>query len=113
MDSQSPIALIMAGQSELWDKLKLQSYAAIRQRIDIVCCLGHLAIEYIKAHLEYAGCAKEIFTDAAIDDIFEFSGGIPRLINKACTSSLIYGAQNRKSIIDDRMIKLVIDSELS
>jgi len=110
------MALIMAGQSELWDKLKLQSYAAIRQRIDIVCCLGHLdkpqAIEYIKAHLEYAGCAKEIFTDAAIDDIFEFSGGIPRLINKACTSSLIYGAQNRKSIIDDRMIKLVIDSEL-
>jgi len=117
MDSQSPMALIMAGQCELWDKLKLQSYAAIRQRIDIVCCLGHLdkpqTTEYIKAHLDYAQCDKEIFTDGAIDDIFEFSGGIPRLINKACTSSLIYGAQNRKSIIDDRMIKLVIDSELS
>ncbi|MCL2342465.1 MAG: ATP-binding protein, partial [Firmicutes bacterium] len=30
MDSQSPMALILAGQSELWEKLKLQSYAAIR-----------------------------------------------------------------------------------
>ena len=35
MDSQSPMALILCGQSELWDRLKLQSYAAIRQRIDI------------------------------------------------------------------------------
>ena len=117
MDSQSPMALIMAGQTELWDKLKLQSYAAIRQRIDIVCNLGHLdrpqATDYIKTHLEFAGCEKDIFTDAAVDDIFKFSCGIPRLINKACTCSLIYGAQNRKSIIDDRMIKLVIDSELS
>jgi len=117
MDSQSPMALIMAGQTELWDKLKLQSYAAIRQRIDIVCNLGHLdrlqTGEYIKAHLEFSECGKDIFSEAAVDDIFKFSSGIPRLINKACTSSLIYGAQNRKSIIDDRMIKLVIDSELS
>ena len=42
MDSLSPLALILAGQSELWDKLKRQSYAAIRQRIDIVCAIGHM-----------------------------------------------------------------------
>jgi len=117
MDSQSPMALILAGQTELSEKLKLQSFAAIRQRIDIVCAIGHLdrhqATEYIQAHMEFAGCEKEIFSEAAIDDIFKFSGGIPRLINKACTSSLIYGAQNRKSIIDDRMVKLVVERELS
>ena len=69
--------------------------------------------EYIKTHLSFAGCKKDIFSDAAIDDIFQFSSGISRLINKACTGSLIYGAQNRKSIIDDRMAKLVIECELS
>ena len=31
MDSQSPMALILVGQSELWDRLGLQAYAAIRQ----------------------------------------------------------------------------------
>ncbi|MDR0936736.1 MAG: hypothetical protein LBM98_08655 [Oscillospiraceae bacterium] len=37
MDYESPMALILSGQSELWDKkLKLQSYAAIRQRIDLI-----------------------------------------------------------------------------
>ena len=117
MDSQSPLALILAGQTELREKLKLQACAAIRQRIDIVCDVGHLdriqTTEYIKTHMEFAGCEKDIFSENAIDDIFKFSGGIPRMINKACTSSLIYGAQNRKSIIDDHMAKLVIDCELS
>jgi len=117
MDSQSPMALILAGQSELWEKLKLQSYAAIRQRIDVQCGVGHMdrhqTNEYIKTHLAFAGCEKDIFTESAIDDIFQFSSGISRLVNKACTSSLIYGAQNRKTIIDDRMAKLVIECELS
>ena len=71
------------------------------------------AEEYITSHLVYAGCDKDIFSETAIDDIFKFSGGIPRLVNKACTSSLIYGAQNRKTIIDARMVKLVIEQELN
>lgn len=40
-DSMSPMALILAGQTELWDKLRLQRYAAVRQRIDINCVLPH------------------------------------------------------------------------
>jgi len=117
MDSESPMSLILSGQSELWENLRLQSYAAIHQRIDIKCSVGHMdrsqTAEYIKTHLDYAGCQKDIFSDAAIDDVFQFSSGIPRLINKACTSFLLYGAQNKKTIIDDRMAKLVIECELS
>lgn len=117
MDSVSPLALILSGQSELWDKLKLQSRAAIRQRIDVVCTIGrldrHQVGEYVSSHLLFVGCNKDIFSDAAVDDIFKFSGGTPRLINKICTSSLVYGAQNRKNIIDDRMVKMVVDQELS
>ncbi|WP_256704054.1 hypothetical protein NSU01_28470 [Paenibacillus sp. FSL H8-0259] len=37
MDSESPMALILVGQSELWDRLGRQAYAAIRQRIDMQC----------------------------------------------------------------------------
>jgi len=116
MDSQSPMALILSGQTELWDKLKRQSYAAIRQRIDIQCVLGRLdrakTNEYIISQLKYAKAERELFTEAAIDEVFKFSGGIPRLINKACTESLMYGAQNRKTIIDDRMVKIVVEQEL-
>jgi len=117
MDSQSPMALILAGEPKLREKLKLQSYAAINQRIDVQVGIGHMDRHqtggYIKSHLDYAGCDKDIFSDAAVDEIFKFSGGIPRMVNKACTSSLIYGAQNRKNIIDDRMVGLVIECELN
>jgi type II secretory pathway predicted ATPase ExeA len=116
MDSRSPMALILSGQAELWDKLKLQSYAAIRQRIDIQCVVGRLdrakTAEYVTAQFTYAGTDREIFTEAAIDEVFKFSDGTPRLINKVCTESLMYGAQNRKTILDDRMVKIVVEQEL-
>jgi len=116
MDSQSPMSLILSGQLELRENLRLQAYAAIRQRVDIQCQVGKLdmsqVIGYVKTHLTYAGCTKDIFTDGAIEEAFKFSSGIPRLINKACVASLMYGAQNRKALIDDRMVKFVIESEL-
>jgi type II secretory pathway predicted ATPase ExeA len=42
MDAESPMTLILVGQSEFWDKLQLQAYASIRQRIDLQCKLPHL-----------------------------------------------------------------------
>ena len=117
MDAISPMALILAGQSELWDKLRFKSCEAIRQRIDIRCDINKLdrvqTTEYIDTHMNYAGCHRDIFSEAAIDDIYKFSGGVLRLINKCCISSLMYGAQNKKTIIDDRTVKLIIDSELT
>ena len=116
MDSLSPMALILVGQNELWDRLKLQTYGAIRQRIDLQCKLVHLdraqVGEYIKRHLAYAGAEQEIFSDAAVDEVYRFSSGAARLVNKACTHCMLYGAQNGRRIIDDHMVKLVIDGEL-
>lgn len=117
MDAQSPMALILVGQSELWDRLRLQAYTAIRQRIDLQCKLPHYdraqSGEYIKRHLSYAGSEHEIFSDGAVDEIHRFSSGSARLINKICTHSLIYGAQNKRRILDDHMVKHVIQGELS
>jgi general secretion pathway protein A len=117
MDAQSPMALILVGQSELWDKLRLQSYAAIRQRIDLQCKLAHYdraqVGAYMSRHMNYAGAEQAIFTDAAIDDIYRYSSGSARLINKACTQCLIFGAHNKHRIIDDHMVKHVIAGELS
>ena len=116
MDAKSPMALILIGQSELWDKLQLQSYAAIRQRIDLQCKLPHFdraqVEEYMKRHLEYAGANHDIFSDVAIDEIFRYSNGAARLVNKVCLHCLLYGAQNGRRIIDDHMVKLVIEGEL-
>lgn len=117
MDSQSPLGLILVGQTELWDRLSLQAYAAISQRIDLQCKLGHLdraqVAGYIDAHLRYAGVDHPVFADPAIDAVFHYSGGAARLINKACTHSLLYAAQNNHRIVDETILSRVIKGELS
>jgi type II secretory pathway predicted ATPase ExeA len=117
MDARSPMSLILVGQSELWERFQLQTYAAIRQRIDIQCKLPHMDRsqmgEYVKKHLTYAGVEQDIFSDNAVDEIFRYSSGTARLVNKVCTHSLIYGSQNKRRIIDDHMVKFVVQGELS
>lgn len=114
-DSQSPMALILIGQNELWDKFKLQQYAAIRQRIDIRCHLPELDRSqtgaYIEQHLKFAG-VTDIFTGKAIEEIYRYSAGTLRSINRACTHALIYASQHVKRLIDDHMMRDVIENEL-
>ena len=117
MDSENPMALILSGQTELWDKLKRQSCRAILHRIDIRCFLEPYEFAQTKAYIEsqlvYAGHPGAVFSEDAIRLIHSFSSGIPRLINRACTQSLIYAYQNRRTIIDDRMVQIVLDAEVS
>ena len=116
-DSMSPMAVILVGQTELWTtKLKLQRYAAIRQRIDMYCVLPHLdraeSEKYIRSHLDYSGCRQELFTEKAIDEIYHSSTGIPRLINRICEKALMYAFQQSKHLIDDYMIRYVVEHEM-
>lgn len=115
-DSMSPMSLVLVGQTELWDKLKLQRYAAVRQRIDINCVLPHLDRSetgiYIQSHLKYADGRQDIFTDKAIDDIYKESTGIPRSINRIAEKSLMYAFQQSKRLIDEHMVRYVIDHEM-
>ena len=116
-DSMSPMALILVGQTELWDeKLRLKRYAAVRQRIDINCVLTHLdraeTEQYVCTHLSYAGCTQELFTKRAMDELYKASTGIPRVINRICEKSLMYAYQKSQKLIDDRAVTFVIEHEM-
>ena len=117
-DSMSPMALILVGQTELWDdKLRLKRYAAVRQRIDINCVLPHLdraeTEKYIRSNMAYAGVSEqELFSRRAMDEIYRISSGIPRLINRVCEKCLMYGCQQQLRIIDDQDVIYVSDHEM-
>ena len=115
-DSLSPMALVLVGQNELWERLNLQRYAAVKQRIDINCTLPHLdrseTARYIQTHLTYAKGRQDIFTDGALDDIYKESTGIPRRINRICEKSLMYAFQQNRRLIDDGMVRFVMDHEM-
>lgn len=115
-DSISPMAIILVGQTELWDKLRLQRYAALRQRIDIHCVLPHLdraeTERYISSHLHYAEGKIDIFTDRAIDEIYRESTGVLRSVNRIAEKSLMYAFQQSKRLVDEHMVRYVIDHEM-
>ena len=115
-DSMSPMALVLVGQTELWDKLKLQRYAAVRQRIDINCVLPHLdrseTEQYIQSHLKYADGRQELFTDKALDNIYRESTGIPRSINRISEKCLMYAFQQNKRLMDEHTVRYVVDHEM-
>ena len=115
-DSVSPMALVLSGQTELLDKLRMRRYDALRQRIDIFCSLPHLdrseTEEYIQSHLRYAGCTRELFTDKAIDEVYKGSTGVSRMVNRICEKSLMYASQQHKKLVDDHMVRFVIEHEM-
>lgn len=116
-DSRSNLALILVGQKELWEKkLRLNAYAAIRQRIDISIVLSRLeraeVSKYIRSHLDYAGYMDELFTSDAEEEIYRISGGIPRMINRICEKALMYAFQQKKRLIDGHMVRYVADHEM-
>ena len=111
------MALVLVGQTELWDKkLRYKRYDAIRQRIDLYCVLPHLdraeTEQYIRSHLDYAECAQELFTAGAMDEIYKYSTGILRMVNRLCDKSLMYAFQQQKRLIDDHMVQYIAENEM-
>ncbi|WP_075859805.1 ExeA family protein [Carboxydothermus pertinax] len=117
MDSYNPMSLILVGQPELRRILQLQVYEAIAQRINLRYHLPPMEREeakgYVAHHLRTAGASSTIFTDDALDMVYEYAGGIARKINNLCIACLMAAAAEQKRLIDDRMVKVVIENEFS
>ena len=117
MDSENPMSLVVIGQSELRGKLAKEAYEPVTQRIDFRFTLVPFdraqTQDYIHAHMRYAGEDREVFSPSAVDAVFNFSGGIARKINKACSMSLLCAAQRTARTIDGGLVDHVVEQELS
>ena len=110
-DNRNLLTIIMAGQMELAQRLEHPSRANFFQRIGIYCRVDKiqspdLVRDYVETRLKRAGTTKKIFTDEAIDVLWEYSDhGVPRLINKFCKLCLKAGETNGFQIIDGMTAK--------
>jgi len=69
--------------------------------------------DYIKHRLRIAGCQKEIFSEEGIRLIYQYTNGIPRLINTVCDNALLAGYLFKADTIDSSTIKTVaVDLDL-
>jgi general secretion pathway protein A len=88
------LQIVLTGQPELEEKLKLPQLRQLRQRITLRCHTGALSLEetfgYIAERLRIAGANGEpIFSKEAIQTVHLYSGGIPRVVNLLCEHSMI------------------------
>lgn len=93
LDDQNLLSVVLIGQPELARRLDREAYAPLRQRIGLRYSLGPLSleetIEYIEHRIRVAGGTRNPFSRAAMEEIHELSGGIPRLINTLATTALL------------------------
>ena len=117
MDSASSVSLVLVGQTELKERLKLQIHQAIEGRVDVRVHLEALSKEetalYVKQHLSAVKGPGEIFTSHAVDVIHEFSGGVPRRVNKLAICCLMAAATRKVTLVDDHLVREVIESEFN
>jgi len=115
-EDEKLIQIIFLGQPELKTKLALPRLEQLRQRVAFFFHLTPLneneTKQYILHRLKVASDSdREYFTEGAIEFIYKFSRGIPRLINQICDSALLNGFIYEKAIIDeDLMIEVVKES---
>jgi general secretion pathway protein A len=110
--SQRLLPLILAGQSELGDRLEEPGLRQLKQRVALRCEIGPFQLTetaaYIASRVEKAGgVPARLFTREAVMVIHERSGGIPRTISVICDNALMSGmALNRQTV--DRAIVLEV-----
>jgi general secretion pathway protein A len=88
------LQIVLSGQPELEEKLKLPQLRQFRQRITLRCHTAPLTLDetygYIAERLRIAGANGEpIFSKEAIQAVHTYSLGIPRVMNLLCEHSLI------------------------
>lgn len=112
---QRKFSLLLVGERGLL--APVQRLSQLDERISIRCMLGPLTKEetaqYVQHRLSVAGGQRTIFSDPALNAIFELSGGVPRRINRLCDLSLLVGYAENLSAITDVEVEAVSDELLT
>ena len=108
------LQIVLSGQPELEEKLKLPELRQLRQRIMIRSKTSALSkqqtFDYVLERLRIAGTVSKsepVFSPKALEAIHMFSLGIPRVVNLLCEHALINGYAQQKRTIEPEAIEEV------
>lgn len=100
------LTLLLFGQPEL--RQKIDNNKQLEQRIAIKCHLDNLGLEdtigYINHRLKVAERNEPVFTQDALELIYDRTGGIPRRINRLCDICLLSGMIKDKKNITEELV---------
>ena len=107
------LQIVLVGQPELIEKLRQPHLRQIRQRIFVKYNLPPLEQKEVKSYVEFrlkkAGKTKIKIFPESYKVIYDFSGGIPRLINMLCDRALLYGFARERRVLDENIFKTCVE----
>ncbi len=112
-ENEKLIQIIFLGQPELKKKLALPKLEQLRQRVAVYYHLYPLTKHETKAYVLHrlkiaSGSDRQYFTEEALELVYQFSKGIPRLVNQICDSAFLTGYIAESKIIDERIVREAI-----
>ena len=108
------LQILLVGQPELKNRLDLPELRQLKQRVGLRCHIPPLTLEetraYIRTRLRVAGARDlGLFTDAAVDRISAYAGGIPRLVNTVSDHCLLFGYADQQRRIGREIVNQAIE----
>lgn len=108
MDSENPFILILSGQTQLRNKLQLNINMPLKQRIAVKHVMQGLSrdeiSDYLRSRLNTAGLTNNIFTPEAEEALYGYSKGVPRILNKCATASMMFACATKKDEISEEAV---------
>lgn len=109
-DTHQVLQLILVGQPQLRDLLRMEQLEQLNQRVTVSYHLGELTqqecSDYIHHRIQTAGGQVELFDESACKAVWYHSRGVPRVINTLCDTALVYAFAEQRNTVD---IQFVID----
>jgi len=108
------LRIILAGQPELNEKLNSSGLVQLAQRVRLKFHLTALSkadtAAYIQHRLEVAGSqGREIFAPDTHALIFRYTGGVPRLVNTLCDTSMMAAFAHESDVVTLTDVETAID----
>ena len=112
-ETEKLIQIILMGQPQLKKKLEMPELLQFRQRVAVHYHLYPLDEEETQGYIQHrlslvSNDGKNIFSKDALNAIYLFSKGVPRVINLICDSALLTGFINESREINEGIIREVV-----
>lgn len=112
LDDCNLLSLVLVGQPELRRRLQHRAYEPLRQRIGMQYDLGPLDLqetaEYLDFRMTAAGGEAGLFQPVAVERIYAYAGGIPRMINHAASLALLESFGRGARQVDGAVMEAVM-----
>jgi general secretion pathway protein A len=108
-DNRKLLQIVLMGQPELRDRLNNPKLRQLRQRITVRYHLLPLSRSEVNQYVQHrihlcGGNGTPAFTNPALWRVYQYSQGIPRLVNAVCDKALLAGFVSQRERINFKLV---------